>query len=68
MSKGFRLTEDLLCEVIPADVAPLIGSMIISVFVGQNHIYHQTGQVKGVGRGANLVIYHTKGIVCFTKT
>ena len=56
MSKLNSLTEDFLSEIIPADITTLIGCVIVTVFVSENHVDHQAGKVIGVGWSTDLVV------------
>ena len=64
MSQFHCLSENFFCKIIPADVAALVGHMIITVFVGFDHIYQQTRQIIGVGRCADLIGYNFQGVMC----
>ena len=61
MSKLSSLTEDFLCEIIPADVLAGIRRMIVAVFIGLNHINEQASKVVGVGRSTDLIADNAQG-------
>ncbi len=64
MSQLHCLSENFFCKIVPADVAALVGHMIIPIFVGFDHIHQQARQIIGVGRCADLIGYDFQGVMC----
>ena len=64
MSQLHCLSENFFCKIIPADEAALVGHMIITVFIGFDHIHQQARQIIGVGRCADLIGYDFQGVMC----
>ena len=50
---------EFAAEIVPADVAALVGRMVIAVFLGLHHVHQEPCQIEGIGRSADLVVDYT---------
>ena len=66
MSHLHCLAENLFCKIVPADVAALVGGMIVTVFICLQHVHQKSCQIKCIRRRTDLVIHHSQCVVGLT--
>ena len=67
MSEGSGLTEDFFCKIVPADVAALVGCMIVTIFIGLDHVNQKAGKIVSISRSSDLITDNGKFVVSFSK-
>ena len=63
MAQLCGLAEDLAGELVPADIAALVGGVIDAVSVGLDHVHQEPCQIEGVGGRADLVVDHGDAVM-----
>ena len=60
MSHSSGLAENFRSKIVPTDISTAVCGVVNTVFIRFNHIYKEPGQIEGVGRCADLVVYNER--------